>query len=98
MRWWSRRQERRHAELCAMTAAKIDELVDGEVPGGRRRRLLQAHLDVCVRCGASAETVRELKAAVARVSGTPDPEVRERLLALAADIRRRSPEAAEDDS
>lgn len=78
---------RRQARLCLRTAEHIQEIVDGELPSSRTRRRLERHVDACTRCGARAETIRQLKVAIARVGGTPDPVARERLVGLLGDLK-----------
>lgn len=61
-------RRRRDMAICARTGARIQEIVDGEMPRGRAESVLLAHLAACQRCGAEAETIRELKRAIYRVS------------------------------
>lgn len=83
LRDWRRRREHKR---CAEVRRHIHELVDGELPAWRRRRL-ERHVLRCLACCAGADELRELKAAIARVGGRPDPVVRARLLALVEDVR-----------
>jgi len=69
-------QDRR---LCARARERVNEIVDGEVPDAREREELSRHLDACTRCGAGASEIRELKAAIARVGRSEDPQVVGRL-------------------
>lgn len=81
--WRMRRDER----LCREAHHRIDEIIDAEIPAGRKRRRLEGHIDACLACGADAGTLRELKDAVARVGRKPDPVVRARILELVDEIR-----------
>lgn len=91
--WWARLpgigtwQQRRRARLCEEAARRIQELVDGEVPSGSERRRLERHVESCAPCGAGAETIRELKEAIARVGSRTDPQVKARLVELLAGLR-----------
>lgn len=91
--WALHRQDR----LCRRTAEHIQEIVDGELPLSRARRRLERHAGACTRCGASAESIRQLKAAIARVGGSSDPVVRERLVGLLGDLRAGRAPAADVD-
>ena len=71
--------KRRRAQRCAEAAARLQELVDGEIPSEAERAELQRHVEECPPCGAGADTIRELKEAIARVGSRPDPAVRARL-------------------
>lgn len=73
---WRRRKDE---QLCAQTGERIQEIVDGEVPPGRGRDELIRHLEACARCRQGAESVRELKRAIARVGSAPDEELVEKL-------------------
>lgn len=68
---WKRRRE---GILCAQAAERIQEIVDGELPAGRMKVVLEKHLEACKSCDAHAEVFRELKTAIARVSAEADPE------------------------
>lgn len=73
---WRRRKDE---QLCAQTGDRIQEIVDGELPPGRGRGELIRHLEACARCQQGAESVRELKQAIARVGSAPDEELLDRL-------------------
>ena len=77
---WQGRRDRR---LCKQTAARMQEIVDGEFPPGRRARLLSKHLEACERCYGRAEAVRQLKLAVARCADDADPQMLSKLQDLA---------------
>lgn len=81
---WRMHRERR---LCIEAHRRIDEIIDAEVPAGRKRRQLERHVDACLACGADAGTLRQLKEAVGRVGARPDPEVKARILDLVDEIR-----------
>lgn len=72
-------RRRRDEELCAQTGERIQEIVDGELLPGEGRDELVRHLEACVRCRQGAESIRELKEAVARVGSAPDEELLRRL-------------------
>lgn len=77
---WRRRRDR---ELCMQTGERIQEIVDGELPPGRAKEELERHLEACERCQGGAETIRELKRAIARVGSGADEELVARLQATA---------------
>ncbi len=68
-------RKRRDMMLCRQTAARVQELVDGELEPAAVQRRLQRHLDACRRCQEEAEAVEQLKEAIARVGREVDPEV-----------------------
>lgn len=68
-------RRRRDEKLCRETGARIQEIVDGEVPATAAGRELQRHLDACIRCSQEAEVFEELKSAIARVGDEADPEL-----------------------
>lgn len=82
LRWW--REEKR----CAEARDRIHELIDAEMPAGRKRERIAAHLDSCVACGATADEIRALKDAVSRVGRDPDPQVKARLSQIVDEIRK----------
>jgi anti-sigma factor RsiW len=65
--------------ICREAGERIQEIIDGEVPRDRARETLQLHLDACERCGREADTIRELKRAIARVGLFCDPALVSRL-------------------
>lgn len=67
---WKRRRE---GILCAKTVDRIQEIVDGEIGPGKAEQVLKRHLDACQSCNAEADVIRDLKAAIARVSAEADP-------------------------
>lgn len=77
--WWDRRAR----ELCHQTAERIQEIVDGEFPVSRKLRLLERHLAACGYCRVQAETIRQLKQAIARVGCEADRATVARLEDLA---------------
>ncbi|HYZ93254.1 MAG TPA: zf-HC2 domain-containing protein [Actinomycetota bacterium] len=76
-------RKRRSRDVCARAAARIQEIVDGEVPPGKAARALERHIAECPPCHQEAEALRTLKQAIVRVSGTADPETVARLEAIA---------------
>lgn len=80
---WRRRKDE---QLCAQTGERIQEIVDGELPPGRGRDELIRHLEACVRCQQGAESIRELKRAIARVGSAPDEELLRRLQETATQL------------
>lgn len=76
-------RKRRARDLCAQTAERIQEIVDGELPPGKAARALERHLIECPPCHEEADVIRSLKRAIVRVSGEADPQTVERLQALA---------------
>lgn len=82
-RWRARREGR----LCMETQRRVHEIIDSELPPGRKREQLEAHLRACITCAAGAESWRQLKDAVARVGREPDPAVKRRLVGLIEAIR-----------
>lgn len=80
---WRRRRDR---AVCKQTAVRIQEIVDEELPPGRRARLLAKHLEACERCYGRAEAIRQLKVAVARCSDDADPLVVQKLQDLARSL------------
>lgn len=81
---WRERRERR---LCDEARDRIDEIIDAEIPSLRKRARLERHVEACVNCGANAESIRQLKEAVARVGRDPDPQVKARLLEAVDRVR-----------
>jgi anti-sigma factor RsiW len=77
---WTRR---RSAVVCRKTMAHVQEIVDGEIPPGRAATILERHIEACPPCKVEAESIRMLKAAVARVMPEADAECVERLNNLA---------------
>lgn len=61
---WRRMQDRR---LCEATRARIQEIVDEELPPSVALDELLRHLRACERCGLEAEMIRELKALIRRI-------------------------------
>lgn len=86
-------KKRRSRDVCARAAARIQEIVDGEVPPGKAARELERHIAECPPCKQEAESLMVLKQAIARVSGQADPETVARLEALARGLcqRKESP-------
>lgn len=82
LRWW------REGKRCAEARDRIHELIDAEMPAGRKRERIAEHLDSCVACGATADEIRALKDAVARVGHDPDPQVKARLTQIVDEIRK----------
>lgn len=76
-------RERRDERLCMETAERIQQIVDGQLPPSAATRTLMRHLEACARCSREEEVFRELKAAIARVGGTGDDQIVERLHDLA---------------
>lgn len=70
-RAWRRRRD---IALCKEAIARVDEVVDRELPASRRR-VLHKHIEACRRCTSEAEAVAELKEAVRRVGCQADPVV-----------------------
>jgi hypothetical protein len=92
---WKRRRE---GVLCMKTHEKLQQIVDGEIGPGRAEQVLAKHLDACRSCNADAEVIRDLKAAIARVSAQADPAMVTRLEDLAKQLceqHRASPDQAE---
>lgn len=79
-------RDRRARALCRRTAARIQEIVDGELPATRKVRLLERHLAACERCQGEAEVIRQLKRAISRVAQEADPGVVGRLQDLARSL------------
>ncbi len=76
-------RKRRSHDICARAAARIQEIVDGEVPPGKAARVLERHIAECPPCHHEAEALRTLKQAIARVSREADPETVAKLEAYA---------------
>jgi hypothetical protein len=74
-RAWRRRRD---IALCKEAIARVDEVVDQELPPGRAK-VLHKHVEACRRCTREAEAVAELKEAIRRVACHADPAVVERL-------------------
>lgn len=74
---------RRARRLCIEVVTHIDQIVDGELPPGRKAKLLEQHMTGCHHCSEEAEIVRALKRGIARVAQDADPEVLEHLHGLA---------------
>ena len=87
--WTKAWRKRRSRDVCARAAARIQEIVDGEVPPGKAARALERHIAECPPCHQEAESLRTLKQAVARVSGQADPQTVARLEALARSLCQR---------
>lgn len=89
---WTRNwRAHRDMTLCNETRDRVQELVDGEVLHPTERARLVQHLEACVRCGAEADEIRQLKEAIARVGSDADAAVVGRL----KDLARRLCEGAE---
>lgn len=86
-RFLQRLREGREARRCAEARERIHEVIDAEMPPGRKRERITRHLESCVACGATAAEVRALKEAVARVGRDPDPQVKARLVEVVDRIR-----------
>lgn len=71
---------------CMRVARALQAYLDGEIDQATARRV-GAHLEVCRRCGMSADTYRAIKASLARQGGW-DELTRRRL----EDFARRLPE------
>lgn len=82
-------RKRRSREICARAAARIQEIVDGEVPPGKAARELERHIAECPPCKQEAESLLILKQAIVRVSGHADPETVAKLEALARGLCQR---------
>ena len=80
MRAW---HMRRHRQICVEVSTHIDQIVDGELPPGRKTTLIEAHLSGCSYCRGQADSVRRLKQHIARVGSDCDAETVERLRNLA---------------
>jgi hypothetical protein len=76
-------KRRREGILCAKTVERVQEIVDGEIGPGRAEQVLRRHLEACQSCNAHADVIRDLKAAIARVSDQADPECVRKLNDLA---------------
>lgn len=85
-------RDRKDRELCERTADRVQEIVDGELPGDAGD--LREHLEACQRCGGEAEAIRQLKDAIHRVSADADPGLVSRL----EELGRRLCEDAEHDT
>jgi anti-sigma factor RsiW len=83
-------RQRRDRDICARTAERIQEIVDGELPPGKAARALERHVEACPPCFEEAEVIRTLKQAIVRVSGEADPDTVQRLQALARDLCQRN--------
>ena len=75
----------RQSNPCAEALAAVDAYVDGEMSAADRVELMQ-HLDACPPCGAEADIVAEIKAAVAATGNGVDQDLIDRLRALAATL------------
>jgi hypothetical protein len=74
---------------CENVQDRISLLLDHRIVGGEREILL-AHLASCNACGASYESLRDLKRAINRMSETPiPPDLRAKLRAIAAEEQAR---------
>lgn len=72
-------RRRRDMVVCARTGERLQEIVDGEIELTRATRVLLNHLAACERCGAAAAQLRELKAAIARVTHDETDDLARRL-------------------
>jgi anti-sigma factor RsiW len=79
-------RKRRDHELCKATRARLQEIVDGEVPPGRVRSALLRHLRACERCGAEAIAIEALKQAIDRVTRAGAQELARRLEQAAREL------------
>ena len=59
----------------------LQSFLDGELDATRRQQVI-AHLEACRRCGLSASTYRELKAALEKLEPATDEEALARLQAF----------------
>ncbi|HVM40903.1 MAG TPA: zf-HC2 domain-containing protein [Acidimicrobiia bacterium] len=80
-RRWRRRR------ICMAAHERMQELVDGELPEGRQRRVLEEHVERCAPCGTDAGELQALKEAIRRVGSEPDPAVKARLVAFLDEVR-----------
>jgi anti-sigma factor RsiW len=76
VRWW-RREELR----CREVGQVLQSYLDGELDELLARRVAR-HLEMCRRCGMSAETYIEIKQALRRSAGSPPQEAIDRLRAF----------------
>lgn len=83
-----RLRHRREAKRCAEARDRIHEVIDAEMAAGSKRERIVEHLGHCVACGATADEIRALKEAVARVGRDPDPQVKARLTQIVDEIRK----------
>jgi anti-sigma factor RsiW len=67
-------KKRRSSAMCKKVADHVQEIVDGELPPGRALKHLEEHIDLCPPCAKEAETLKALKAAIARVGAEPDAQ------------------------
>lgn len=76
LRWW-RRDELR----CKEVGRVLQSYLDGELDELLARRVAR-HLEVCRRCGMSAETYAEIQRALRRSAGSPPEDAVGRLRAF----------------
>ncbi len=88
LRLLERLRRRRETKRCAEARERIHEVLDAEMPPGRKRERIAEHLESCMACGATADEIRALKDAVARVGRDPDPQVKARLTQVVDEIRK----------
>jgi predicted anti-sigma-YlaC factor YlaD len=74
---WSRREELR----CREVGKVLQSYLDGELDELLAQRVTR-HLEVCRRCGMSAETYIEIKRALRRSAGSPPEDALGRLRAF----------------
>jgi anti-sigma factor RsiW len=100
MRWsrLRRRQAlRRSGPLdCAAAAALLQEYLDSELEPGHAQRVAE-HLEVCRRCGLSAETYRSIRSSLER-SQQPRTDARQRLRHFADHVVDQLPGSASSDA
>lgn len=79
MRVWRRSTSPSDVATCAEVMRSLQSYLDGEIKDDLSARGIEAHLEVCRRCGMEAKTFRELKSALRSAERDIDPHTIERL-------------------
>ncbi len=76
---------------CGRTSRLISAYLDGELPGSEMLAIRE-HIRICERCAAEMEDIRQVKAAMARLSPVrPAADLEARLLAAVAQVETPAP-------
>ena len=90
-------KKRRNTEICQQAHDRLQEIVDGEVTPARAKAILEQHLEDCPPCKADAGVIRDLKAAIARVSADADAGCVDKLNDLARRLSEGTHEAVAEE-
>jgi anti-sigma factor RsiW len=92
VRWWGREELR-----CREVGKVLQSYLDGELDELLARRVAR-HLEMCRRCGMSAETYAEIKQALRRSAGSPPQDAIDRLRAFGEQLADGRAPADEEDT